>query len=1209
MKANKVSASQASVTVTTAIVIGMLVMGLAIAIGGAPAFAAAEAQSQVMVDLAACFNGDGISSNRERSNGDFDGWKGTFAAELLPASGSTVTYGNVVFRFPDKASDALNMVSAMGQEIRVPTGTYKACCLLAAASNGSFMPEIVLGYSDGSTEAVKVGITDWCRESQQGEAAVIRMDHRHDGINDKDNSPAPCLFRVSFHVDSNRELVQVSLPEMPDVHIFAMTFVTVGFNENTDVPAGPMVDGSTLLDGFEGAAAWVAAEASWEGNATERVAVATENFTEGGHSLEIAWGAREGRGIAYVNRDINLSGAGELRIDLFNPGEKPVGVSIALCTGSAWTWQESAPVPAAPGWNTAVSFDLTAPKFKSAASGWQNTATLVDAGEIKRLVIMVFPADSNGGSVFVDRARTLPLPEAGPGPEESGAGKRGPMEEALLYSESFEKSLKWKAVGASWGDGDQSKEARISAENASEGSHSLEAVFALPKQGAATFITEDLSSWSNWSEVTTLKVDIFNPTGAPMQLSMAACTGSSWSWNETPAVAIAPGWNRDITFDITAKTWKNSASGWRNEVDLPDATDVHRLVFKFFMSGAVSGSLFIDNVRLSKLAPAKKADVKLEIKSVANNLDASLIVEACHKFEVTAKIDANFDNPYDPRQIEVIGVFTSPSGTVIEAPGFYYQDFERKVSAGREFLTKAGQPVWKVRFTPTEVGIWQCAVRAKDRTGQVESDVMPFMANDTWDPGFVRVSCANPRMFEFDNGSPAFLIGQNVAWYDARGTAAYDKWFREMSGNGANYARIWLASWGFAPEWQNTRLGNYDARQDRAYQLDHVFELAEEKGIYLMLCLISHGQFGTRVDSEWACNPYNAKNGGPLAQPVDFLTDPESIRLFEQKVRYIAARWGYSTHLFSWEWWNEVDLTDGLSNDALLKPWVKEMTAYMRSVDPYSHLISLSYAGAGASGGSVWDMPEISYCQVHDYSNTAWGAFFGGTVDKLSEYGKPVLFAEFGVPSKEPIDPSGIHLHDGLWAGLTSGSAGTGMLWWWDSYVEPNDLYPQYAGLARFVAGEPLNTEEFTQSRIEVLGTDQLEAHGITSPGRSLIRVSSKAYTYDGYNRLLQDALWEKVGQEQSGSQASTSEGSTTQATVGQLTGAEKGAGLAVEFPTVKGGILVLSGMAPGAYKVEFWNTLTGEIVGTDCVGSSSGEVRVVLVPIHGDIAIKLIKE
>ena len=42
---------------------------------------------------------------------------------------------------------------------------------------------------------------------------------------------------------------------------------------------------------------------------------------------------------------------------------------------------------------------------------------------------------------------------------------------------------------------------------------------------------------------------------------------------------------------------------------------------------------------------------------------------------------------------------------------------------------------------------------------------------------------------------------------------------------------------------------------------------------------------------------------------MEFATNPDAQRLWEQKLRYIAARWGYSTNLFCWEWWNEVNWT------------------------------------------------------------------------------------------------------------------------------------------------------------------------------------------------------------------------------------------------------------------------------------------------------------
>jgi hypothetical protein len=41
---------------------------------------------------------------------------------------------------------------------------------------------------------------------------------------------------------------------------------------------------------------------------------------------------------------------------------------------------------------------------------------------------------------------------------------------------------------------------------------------------------------------------------------------------------------------------------------------------------------------------------------------------------------------------------------------------------------------------------------------------------------------------------------------------------------------------------------------------------------------------------------------------------------------------------------------------------------------------------------------------------------------------KPFLFGEFGINSSNFTDPDGISFHDGLFGGIFSGSAGTGMM-------------------------------------------------------------------------------------------------------------------------------------------------------------------------------------
>src|SRR6185436_8330311 len=143
-----------------------------------------------------------------------------------------------------------------------------------------------------------------------------------------------------------------------------------------------------------------------------------------------------------------------------------------------------------------------------------------------------------------------------------------------------------------------------------------------------------------------------------------------------------------------------------------------------------------------------------------------------------------------------------------------------------------------------------------------------------------------------------------------------------------------------------TGLGDYSGRMKQAWLLDQVFKLAEQRGVYIMLTLLNHGAFSTSVNPEWNDNPYNIANGGPLKEPRLFVRNAQARELFKRRVRYIAARWGYSPNLFAWEWWNEVSWTP--IDDLSLKPWVAEMTAYIQQYDPNHHLVSLSYAGAGA---------------------------------------------------------------------------------------------------------------------------------------------------------------------------------------------------------------------------------------------------------------------
>ena len=68
--------------------------------------------------------------------------------------------------------------------------------------------------------------------------------------------------------------------------------------------------------------------------------------------------------------------------------------------------------------------------------------------------------------------------------------------------------------------------------------------------------------------------------------------------------------------------------------------------------------------------------------------------------------------------ITVEGLFLPPGqdnwALAQRQPGFLYQDYEREQVDGREWLYPRGEPVWTVRFAPTESGEWRYRVRAQD---------------------------------------------------------------------------------------------------------------------------------------------------------------------------------------------------------------------------------------------------------------------------------------------------------------------------------------------------------------------------------------------------------------------------------------------------------------------------------------------------------------
>lgn len=560
---------------------------------------------------------------------------------------------------------------------------------------------------------------------------------------------------------------------------------------------------------------------------------------------------------------------------------------------------------------------------------------------------------------------------------------------------------------------------------------------------------------------------------------------------------------------------------------------------------------------------------------------------AYRRVELSIETDGRAGNPFDPAQVDLVVRFSGPSGQELAAPAFWYQDFVPRA------LTPLGEPGWRVRFTPSEAGEWS-AEAVLGAPGALESVALtspPLRFTVQPDPaarGFVRASDGDPRYLAFDNGDFYFPIGLNMGWAGQDVLGDYTRWLDHLSQNGGNYIRVWMASWSFALEWNDTGLGNYSQRMRQAWLLDQVFRLAEERGVYVMLCLLNHGAFSTTTNPEWDNNPYNAALGGPLESPEQFVSDPEAKSLFKRRVRYIAARWAYSPNLAVWEWWNEAHWTPIRESD--LMAWISEMTAELRKHDPYGHLVSTSY-GMGTDN-ATWSLAEIDLAQQHEYSTHDAMRTLPVTLRLIERYSKdkPVLLAEYGSSAEgesAPFNRGAIHLHNGLWAAPFAGYAGTGMYWWWDNFIEPLNLWYHYRGVAAFFKDEDLRGMKPAEALVRNGGTGEPPAGdtatalamALRSAERALVWVRASDYTFEGARRAYLAAR--------------------------QRGGAP--ADWQYDPPAQNGLSVEISGLEDGEYQVLWYSTLEGRVGEPQAVTVTGGVLAVDLPELKTDLAFKVI--
>lgn len=400
------------------------------------------------------------------------------------------------------------------------------------------------------------------------------------------------------------------------------------------------------------------------------------------------------------------------------------------------------------------------------------------------------------------------------------------------------------------------------------------------------------------------------------------------------------------------------------------------------------------------------------------------------KTEFTISLTGHWENPYLQEQIALDMVLTSPSGKQLVLPCYYVSGKSGELSE------------WGARFTAQQAGTYSYTFRLSEKSAVVSESAKGFLkvkagkghgilhTNDNW-------------TLKYDDGTLFRGIAENICWesrdrddskffselHEQSDRYNYNVMLPQFASNGGNFVRVWMCSWNFPIDRQRD-FNNSRYSQTSDYMnisairhLDDVLALAESLDIKFMLCM------------------------GPGNAPTDrrfFISDEAKTR-YKNYLRYIVARWGYSPSIGMWEFFNEIDniqfrdRNNPIPSEDIVE-WHAQMAKYLKSIDPYEHIVTTSISHRDLKGlNSVLDL-DIN--QKHIYNATS--SIPKTIVDYEERFGKPYVIGEFSREwdwSKnfdDFADEMDADFRRGLWYGVFSPTPITPMSWWWEYFENRN---------------------------------------------------------------------------------------------------------------------------------------------------------------------------
>ncbi len=466
--------------------------------------------------------------------------------------------------------------------------------------------------------------------------------------------------------------------------------------------------------------------------------------------------------------------------------------------------------------------------------------------------------------------------------------------------------------------------------------------------------------------------------------------------------------------------------------------------------------------------------------------ERSFPVARYEKLELRIDLNAAYQNPYDPDEVDLWAEFTAPSGRVWKIWGFYNPS--------------NWSTLWMARFAPNETGVWRYVVKARDRDGAAESRPGTVSVIESKHHGFVGIA-PNRRYFQFSDGSPFYGVG---LWYNDN----YDQFnngsiteegLDALKQHGANF----ISFYHNPLETLGTGLGRYD--ESRAGRLDQIFEWCEKRDIQISWNIWFHSNISEAVwgggNARYRYNPYRQ-----VASADEFFASEAAWKHEEKLHRYMVARWGYSRSLFLWFVIDEINGTEGWlkGGSEAGERWCRRVHDWLKANDPYGRPTTGTQSGGlkqwWPEGYRIFDVAarEIYEAQGHPFPQSgkpdlngdnalklSYRNYAKQTQDLWSGFEKPALVGESGYDHTfyEPGMPGYLAMyHNALWAALANGLGATPFWWANGSYLGDAVLTRSMTYFAQFVRDIDFTAKPWKPLALKVSEGDgwAMQSNGLT---------------------------------------------------------------------------------------------------------------------------------